>query len=124
MSDESQTREKLRRGRPCSPESIETVAERGRHAPKRQVRARTVARDSQARIAPQGREKPGSEEADRGGRQMVEQVVVGIDVSKVKLDVAILPSGEQFTVSNDRHGIAAAEPVGAQPSGAGSNRQA
>src|SRR5262245_34192552 len=38
LSDESQTREKLRRGRPCSPESVETVAERGRHAPKRQVR--------------------------------------------------------------------------------------
>jgi len=37
---------------------------------------------------------------------MVEQVVVGIDVSKAKLDVAILPSGEQFTVSNDRDGIA------------------
>ena len=36
---------------------------------------------------------------------MVEQVVVGIDVSKAKLDVAILPSGEQFTVSNDRHGV-------------------
>jgi transposase len=37
---------------------------------------------------------------------MVEQMVVGIDVSKAKLDVAILPGGEQFTVSNDRHGIA------------------
>jgi transposase len=36
---------------------------------------------------------------------MVEQVVVGIDVSKAKLDVAILPGGEQFTVSNDRPGI-------------------
>ena len=36
---------------------------------------------------------------------MVEQVVVGIDVSKAKLDVALLPGGEQFTVSNDRHGI-------------------
>ena len=36
---------------------------------------------------------------------MVEQVVVGIDVSKAKLDVAILPRCEQFTVSNDRHGI-------------------
>ena len=35
---------------------------------------------------------------------MVEQVV-GIDVSKAKLDVALLPGGEQFTVSNDRHGI-------------------
>ena len=37
---------------------------------------------------------------------MVEQVVVGIDVSKAKLDVAILPGGEQFTTSNDRDGIA------------------
>jgi len=37
---------------------------------------------------------------------MVERVVVGIDVSKAKLDVAILPSGEQFTVSNDQSGIA------------------
>ena len=36
---------------------------------------------------------------------MVEQVVVGIDVSKAKLDVALLPGGEQLTVSNDRHGI-------------------
>ena len=37
---------------------------------------------------------------------MAEQVVVGIDVSKAKLDVAILPGGEVFTVSNDRAGIA------------------
>jgi transposase len=37
---------------------------------------------------------------------MVEQVVVGIDVSKAKLDVAVLPAGEQFIVSDDRHGIA------------------
>lgn len=37
---------------------------------------------------------------------MAEQVVVGIDVSKAKLDVAILPDGEQFTVSNDRAGVA------------------
>ena len=35
----------------------------------------------------------------------MEQVVVGIDVSKAKLDVAILPSGEQFTLSNNRQGI-------------------
>jgi hypothetical protein len=32
---------------------------------------------------------------------MVERVVVGIDVRKAKLDVAILPGGEQFTVSNE-----------------------
>jgi transposase len=37
---------------------------------------------------------------------MVEQVVVGIDISKAKLDVAILPGGEQFTVSNEPHGVA------------------
>jgi transposase len=36
---------------------------------------------------------------------MAEQVVVGIDVSKGKLDIAIWPSGEQFTISNDRTGI-------------------
>ncbi len=36
---------------------------------------------------------------------MAEEVVVGIDVSKAKLDVAILPSGEQYTVSNDRSGV-------------------
>ena len=36
---------------------------------------------------------------------MAEQVVVGIDVSKAKLDIAILPSGDQFTVSNDRRDI-------------------
>ena len=36
----------------------------------------------------------------------MEQVVVGIDVSKARLEVAILPSGEGFTLSNDRQGIA------------------
>jgi transposase len=37
---------------------------------------------------------------------MAEQVVVGIDVSKAKLDLVVLPSGQQFTVGNDRAGIA------------------
>jgi transposase len=37
---------------------------------------------------------------------MAEPVVVGIDVSKAKLDLAVLPGGEQFTVGNDRAGIA------------------
>ena len=37
---------------------------------------------------------------------MAEQVVVGIDVSKAKLDIVVLPSNQQFTVSNDRAGIA------------------
>jgi transposase len=37
---------------------------------------------------------------------MAEPVVVGIDVSKAKLELAVLPSGEQFTVGNDRAGIA------------------
>lgn len=36
---------------------------------------------------------------------MAEEVVVGIDVSKAKLDVAILPSGEEFSVSNDLAGV-------------------
>jgi transposase len=37
---------------------------------------------------------------------MAEQVVIGIDVSKAKLDIAVLPTGEQFTVSNDVEGVA------------------
>jgi transposase len=37
---------------------------------------------------------------------MEEQVVVGIDVSKAKLDIAILPGGEQFTVANNADGVA------------------
>ena len=36
---------------------------------------------------------------------MNESVVVGIDVSKDRLDVALLPSGEHFAVSNDQAGI-------------------
>ncbi len=36
----------------------------------------------------------------------MEEVVVGIDVSQAKLDVAVLPSREQFTVSNDATGVA------------------
>ena len=40
---------------------------------------------------------------------MAEQVVVGIDVSKAKLEVAVLPSGEQFTVGNDTDGVARLE---------------
>jgi transposase len=36
---------------------------------------------------------------------MAEPVVVGIDVSKAKLDVAVLPSGAQFTLSNDADGV-------------------
>jgi transposase len=35
------------------------------------------------------------------------QVVVGIDVSKAKLDIAVLPGGEQFTVTNDSKGVKA-----------------
>lgn len=36
---------------------------------------------------------------------MSEQVVVGIDVSKARLEIAVLPGGEQFAVANDRDGI-------------------
>jgi transposase len=34
-----------------------------------------------------------------------EKVHVGIDVSKARLDVAVLPSGETFALSNDEDGI-------------------
>ncbi|NEJ73359.1 IS110 family transposase, partial [Rhizobium phaseoli] len=36
---------------------------------------------------------------------MNESVVVGIDVSKDRLDVALHPSGEHFAVSNDHAGL-------------------
>jgi transposase len=41
---------------------------------------------------------------------MAEQVVIGVDVSKARLDVAVLPTGEQFTVSNDVEGVASLSP--------------
>jgi transposase len=37
---------------------------------------------------------------------MSENVCVGIDVSKDNLEVAVLPSGEAFTVTNDDDGVA------------------
>ena len=37
---------------------------------------------------------------------MAEMGFVGIDVSKARLDVVIRPTGEQFSVNNDRRGIA------------------
>jgi transposase len=33
-----------------------------------------------------------------------EEVFVGIDISKARLDVAVLPSGEAFEVANDQGG--------------------
>src|SRR6516225_2545203 len=101
LSEDVHSGKKLGRGRPSPPKSCETVGEQGRHAQGRQVRARTVVRTDKVRIAMQGREEPGG-----GGMEMAEQVVVGIDVSKAKLDIVVLPSNQQFTVSNDRAGIA------------------
>ncbi|MBX5181034.1 transposase, partial [Rhizobium sp. NZLR5] len=37
--------------------------------------------------------------------EMNERVVVGIDVSKDRLDVSLHPSGEHFAVSNDHAGL-------------------
>lgn len=36
---------------------------------------------------------------------MMDQVVVGIDVSKDKLDVCLLPGGELFVVSRNTSGL-------------------
>jgi hypothetical protein len=41
----------------------------------------------------------GRAELGRGGRQKVVQLVVWIDVSKAESGIAILPSGEPFTLS-------------------------
>jgi transposase len=41
------------------------------------------------------------------GRVKMDQVIVGIDVSKDRLDVHLLPSGEAFVVARDGEGVAA-----------------
>jgi transposase len=41
------------------------------------------------------------------GRMKMEQLFVGIDVAKDKLDIAILPSGESFVARRDADGLAA-----------------
>jgi transposase len=50
-------------------------------------------------LATQGREKPSS------SRKKVIVSNVGIDVSKLKLEVAVRPSGERFSVGNDEEGL-------------------
>ena len=39
------------------------------------------------------------------GRDRMDAIVVGIDVSKERLDVAVRPSGEMFVVSRDAEGL-------------------
>src|SRR5712691_5024291 len=54
------------------------------------------------------RERPSShcrKAGTRGGAMNKEQVVVGVDVSKATLDVALLPSGEAMQFPNDGSGI-------------------
>ena len=54
---------------------------------------------SQKVLATQGREKPSS------SRTKVIVSNVGIDVSKLRLEVAVRPSGERFSVCNDEEGL-------------------
>src|SRR5271165_2039874 len=57
-----------------------------------------------------GRKSPhraqGRESARRGGAMANGEVVVGVDVSTVRLDVALWPSGESLSVGNDAAGVA------------------
>ena len=69
----------------------------GRHIPQR--RARTVARAIQARIT-QGR-------ATQGVTMPQSDEVIGIDVSKAQLDLAMRPGGEHWNSPNDEPGIRA-----------------
>lgn len=54
---------------------------------------------SQKVLATQGREKPSS------GRTKVIVSNVGIDVSKRRLEVAVRPSGQRFSIGNDEEGL-------------------
>ena len=63
-------------------------------------RARTVARADRARIV-QGR----ASTLHKGVSMEQEAVYVGIDVAKAQVDVAVRPTGQRWTISNDEHGI-------------------
>lgn len=63
-------------------------------------RARTVARAKSSHLARTGRR------SDRTRRLVMDEVFVGIDVSKARLDVAVRPSGDIWQVSNDEAGFA------------------
>jgi transposase len=56
---------------------------------------------------PQGRESPAREEPMRETSGQEPELWVGIDVSKVRLDVAVRPSGDAWQCANDEAGIAA-----------------
>src|SRR5258708_14876172 len=89
------------RGRPIRPRSIKTVGERGRRAhnsgqePEQSLGRRTAQSPNRARMGGAG---------TSGGGRMEAAVVVGIDVSKRTLEVA-LSNGGGFSVANDENGI-------------------
>ena len=62
-------------------------------------RARTVARAKSSYPARKGAR------GDRPGRLKMSGLFVGIDVSKARLDIAVRPSGEVWSVSNDEAGF-------------------
>lgn len=64
-------------------------------------RARTVARAKSSHLARTG------VTGDRARRSAMNEVFVGVDVSKAQLDVAVRPSGEVWSVPNDETGFAA-----------------
>src|ERR1700730_18351683 len=47
----------------------------------------------------------GREGAHAGGAMAEGELMVGVDVSMLQLDVALWPSGENFSVSNDPQGV-------------------
>src|SRR5713226_1783898 len=90
------------RGRPKDPWSQEAGGERGSPRPLSQVKARTVAGAAERARIMQGRVRP-----EKAGGRMEGEVMVGIDVSKARLDVAVLPGEEIFREEHDSRGIAA-----------------
>jgi transposase len=78
-------------GRPNFPGSLKTVGERG--APS------VVPSNPNSRL---GRRRRSS---IRQGRVTMDAIVVGIDISKERLDVALRPGGEAFTVERNAAGL-------------------
>ncbi|MFZ5892636.1 MAG: IS110 family transposase [Myxococcota bacterium] len=96
--EEKKQCKKLPCSRPRPLRATEPVWERGSLHSRRRKSPDTC--ESQNELASQGREKPSS-----FTEIPTPMINVGIDVSKARLEVAVRPSGECFSVSNDDEGL-------------------
>src|SRR5262249_62421014 len=100
-------RKRCGRGRSSNPEPQEVVGEQESPRPNRhRRRARTVVRSGAkpARIMTQGGARAVSQ-TRVGAMEQSELVAVGIDVSKEGLEIAVGPSGEEWSERNDLQSV-------------------